>query len=173
MRSRAKCACLPVTVFCPSVRLLQKSSAMDMSRMSCRWKPDSRFHQSCQQAMSWEPWSHSAVSISQLTVTDRDATPVIAAPPHLQQLLRIFFFRRLDFGLQGLVLQDGCSAKGAACKLTWSQLTTTAIPTQYQNTHSLDCLSYECRMLGRTPTVNTSGLSSDGLEALRGGTEPP
>lgn len=44
----------PVTVFCPSVRLLQKSSTVDISSMSCRWKPDSLFHQSCQCAMSWE-----------------------------------------------------------------------------------------------------------------------
>lgn len=45
----------PVTVLCPSVRLLQKSSTVDISSMSCRWKPDSLFHQSCQCAMSWEP----------------------------------------------------------------------------------------------------------------------
>lgn len=44
----------PVTVLCPSVRLLQKSSTVDISSMSCRWKPDSLFHQSCQCAMSWE-----------------------------------------------------------------------------------------------------------------------
>lgn len=47
---------LPVTVLCPSVRLLQKSSTMDITSMSCRWKPDSWFHQLCQYAMSWEPW---------------------------------------------------------------------------------------------------------------------
>lgn len=47
---------LPVTVFCPSVRLLQKSSTMDTRRRSCRWKPDSLFHQSCQYTMSWDPW---------------------------------------------------------------------------------------------------------------------
>lgn len=71
---------LPVTVFCPSVRLLQKSSTMDISRMSCRWKPDSWFHQSCQYAMSWEPWSHSGACMNEfkqplilrrITVTDR------------------------------------------------------------------------------------------------------
>lgn len=44
----------PVTVLCPSVRLLQKSSTVDISSMICRWKPDSLFHQSCQCAMSWE-----------------------------------------------------------------------------------------------------------------------
>lgn len=49
----------------------------------------------------------------------------------------------------------------------------TAVSTHYQHIHCLDCLMYECRMLGRTPRVNTSGLSSDGLEALRGGAEPP
>ncbi len=47
---------LPVTVLCPSVRLLQKSSTIDISRMSCRWKLDSWFHQSCQCTMSWDPW---------------------------------------------------------------------------------------------------------------------
>lgn len=54
-----ECVCsilLPVTVFCPSVRLLQTSSTIDMSRMSCRWTPESWFHQSCQCAVSWEPW---------------------------------------------------------------------------------------------------------------------
>lgn len=45
----------PVTVLCPTVRLLQKSSTMDIKSMSCRWKPDSLFHQSCQCAMSWAP----------------------------------------------------------------------------------------------------------------------
>lgn len=45
----------PVTVLCPSVRLLQKSSSMDLRSMSFRWKPGSLFHQSCQCAMSWEP----------------------------------------------------------------------------------------------------------------------
>ena len=47
---------VPVTVFCPSVRLFQKSSNIDMRRMNCLWRLDSWFHQSCQYAMSWEPW---------------------------------------------------------------------------------------------------------------------
>lgn len=91
----------PVTVLCPSVRLLQKSSTMDINSMSCRWKPDSLFHQSCQCAMSWEPFKQ--VICHYLLLLLR--TLLWFLEPHLCDFLSLFFISGwLNSQFQSLIL---------------------------------------------------------------------
>lgn len=108
----------PATVLCPSVRLLQKSSTMDINTMSCRWKPGSLFHQLCQSTMSWEPCKE---VICRYYFLQWLRTWLCFVELHLWEFLCLFFISgRLNSQFQGLVLQNGCSTKWATCKLTWN-----------------------------------------------------
>jgi len=139
---------LPVTVCCPSVRLLQNSSATDIRRMSCCWKPDNWFHQLCQNAMPWDPWNlrtAHCITVGRLVVTyiythththtrvcssGVGIRQVASFKPHLEEffgLLSVFCI--LNFRPQGLVLQDGRGTKGATCKLIWNQTATNNVLT--------------------------------------------
>lgn len=156
----------PVTILCPSVRLLQKSSTMDINSISCRWKPDSLFHQSCQCAMSWEPCKQ---VIYHYYLLQWLRTWLYFVESHLWDFLSLFFISCcLNSKFQRLILQNGCSTKWATCKLTWNLVLSCCSHLRAVCVFSVTFVW----QVEHTPTVNISGFKRVGRGALGRGVGP-
>lgn len=136
--------------------------------MSCRWKPDSLFHQSCQCAMSWEPCKQ------------------VIHKYYFLQWLRTHNFVSLNLTCE-IVSAFSSSLAAWTLNFSVSYCKMAAAPKEQPvNWHEIQCchalpVSEPCSCVfsltsvwevKHTPTVNISGFKSVGRGALGRGVGP-
>lgn len=152
--------------------------------MSCRWKLDSWFHQSCQYAMSWVPWEHVEGSQSLCEQLVNQTSNAICKQRRctIMWIIKVltcmpFSDFSSSFAVWSLDFRLSYWRMAAAPKeqpVNWNGVR--------KHPEALYCPKHQCTMHpfhhytsavenwgGPTPTVNISGVKSVSLGTLGGG----